>query len=182
MFLYPYFYLQTCLRHPESSTARENRDTVFCQMRRAMDLIHFVVKDGVLNSGENHQSAQKDELDMDRSTVYSCMRNLQHHLELSRVTLDSSCHETLPSALEAVLERTQDFTDSAYTTHEHRQAILDGTERLKSELDHLLGLYANVVSCLCLSAKNIANTITDCSFLLLMVVDFISNFYCIIGK
>ncbi|KAK9752463.1 Vinculin family [Popillia japonica] len=138
---------KTCLRHPESSTARENRDTVFCQMRRAMDLIHFVVKDGVLNSGENHQSAQKDELDMDRSTVYSCMRNLQHHLELSRVTLDSSCHETLPSALEAVLERTQDFTDSAYTTHEHRQAILDGTERLKSELDHLLGLYANVVSC-----------------------------------
>ncbi|KAI4469805.1 alpha-catulin [Holotrichia oblita] len=138
---------KTCLRHPDSSTARENRDTVFCQMRRAMDLIHFVVKDGVLNSGENHQSAQKDELDMDRSTVYSCMRNLQHHLELSRVTLDSSCHETLPSALEAVLERTQDFTDSAYTTHEHRQAILDGTERLKSELDHLLGLYANVVSC-----------------------------------
>ncbi|KAK9752464.1 Vinculin family [Popillia japonica] len=136
---------KTCLRHPESSTARENRDTVFCQMRRAMDLIHFVVKDGVLNSGENHQSAQKDELDMDRSTVYSCMRNLQHHLELSRVTLDSSCHETLPSALEAVLERTQDFTDSAYTTHEHRQAILDGTERLKSELDHLLGLYANVI-------------------------------------
>ncbi|KAI4469824.1 alpha-catulin [Holotrichia oblita] len=136
---------KTCLRHPDSSTARENRDTVFCQMRRAMDLIHFVVKDGVLNSGENHQSAQKDELDMDRSTVYSCMRNLQHHLELSRVTLDSSCHETLPSALEAVLERTQDFTDSAYTTHEHRQAILDGTERLKSELDHLLGLYANVI-------------------------------------
>ncbi|KRT80186.1 hypothetical protein AMK59_8703, partial [Oryctes borbonicus] len=136
---------KVCLRHPDSSTARENRDTVFCQMRRAMDLIHFVVKDGVLNSGENHQPAQKDELDMDRSTVYSCMRNLQHHLELSRVTLDSSCHETLPTALEAVLERTQDFTDSAYTSHEHRQAILDGTERLKGELDHLLGLYANVI-------------------------------------
>jgi hypothetical protein len=30
-------------------TARENRDTVFCQMRRAMDLIHYVVKDGVLD-------------------------------------------------------------------------------------------------------------------------------------
>lgn len=44
--------LQTCLRHPESTTARENRDTVFCQMRRAMDLIHYVVKDGVLNSDQ----------------------------------------------------------------------------------------------------------------------------------
>lgn len=41
--------LQTCLRHPECMTARENRDTVFCQMRRAMDLIHYVVKDGVLD-------------------------------------------------------------------------------------------------------------------------------------
>lgn len=58
---------------------------------------------------------------------------------------DSSCQDTLPSALEAVLERTQDFTDSAYTSHEHREAILEASERLKSEMDHLLGLYANVV-------------------------------------
>lgn len=48
-------------------------------------------------------------------------------------------------ALDAVLEKTQDFTDSAYTSHEHRQVILDSSERLKAELDHLLGLYANVV-------------------------------------
>nr|XP_022918020.1 alpha-catulin isoform X2 [Onthophagus taurus] len=138
---------KACLRHPDSGTARENRDTVFCQMRRAMDLIHFVVKDGVLNSNEANPPppSHKDALDADRSTVYSCMRNLQNLLELSRVTLDSACHDTLPNALEAVLERTQDFTDSAYTNHEHRQAILDGTERLKNELDHLLGLYANVI-------------------------------------
>lgn len=44
------FELQTCLRHPDCPSARENRDTVFCQMRRAMDLIHYVVKDGVLDS------------------------------------------------------------------------------------------------------------------------------------
>lgn len=59
---------------------------------------------------------------------------------------DPSCQETLPTALEAVLERTQDFTDSAYTSHEHREAILECSERLKAELDHLLGLYANAVS------------------------------------
>lgn len=40
--------MQACLRHPECETARENRDTVFLQMRRAMDLVHFVVKDGVI--------------------------------------------------------------------------------------------------------------------------------------
>ncbi|RWS01074.1 alpha-catulin-like protein, partial [Dinothrombium tinctorium] len=36
------------LRHPDCETARENRDAVFTQMRRAMNLIHFVVKDGVI--------------------------------------------------------------------------------------------------------------------------------------
>lgn len=60
--------------------------------------------------------------------------------------LDEFCPETLSNALDAVLERTQDFTDSAYTSHEHRQAILDSSERLKNELDHLQGLLANVVS------------------------------------
>lgn len=44
---------KTCLRHPECPSARENRDTVFCQMRRAMDLIHYVVKDGVLDCSES---------------------------------------------------------------------------------------------------------------------------------
>lgn len=53
-----------------------------------MDLIHYVVKDGVLNSVDAAlPSVQKDELDADRSTVYACMRYLQHHLEMSRVTM-----------------------------------------------------------------------------------------------
>lgn len=44
-----------------------------------------------------------------------------------------------------VLERTQDFTDSAYTSHEHRENILLLSDRVKTELEHLLGLYANVL-------------------------------------
>ncbi|XP_045464586.1 alpha-catulin isoform X2 [Harmonia axyridis] len=135
---------KTCLRHPDCSSSRENRDTVFCQMRRAMDLIHFVVKDGVLNSGDSH--VQREELlENERATAYSCLRHLTRLLEVSKVTMDSSCQETIPSGLEAVLERTQDFTDSAYTSHEHREAILERCDRLKLELDHLLGLYANVM-------------------------------------
>ena len=35
------------LRHPDSASARENRDTVFCQMRRAIDLIHWVIREGI---------------------------------------------------------------------------------------------------------------------------------------
>ncbi|XP_031355685.1 alpha-catulin [Photinus pyralis] len=138
---------KTCLRHPDSTTARENRDTVFCQMRRAMDLIHYVVKDGVLNSVEPcSQSIQGEDVEVERSTVYSCMRRLQNVLELCRVSLDPSYQDTLPAALDAVLERTQDFTDSAYTSHEHRQAILDGIDRVKDEVDHVLGLYANLMA------------------------------------
>ncbi|XP_018564734.1 alpha-catulin [Anoplophora glabripennis] len=138
---------KTCLRHPECTSARENRDTVFCQMRRAMDLIHFVVKDGVLNSTDSSvQSVRREELcESDRGTAYACMRHLQHLLEHSKISMDPSCQETLTTALEAVLERTQDFTDSAYTSHEHREAILECSERLKAELDHLLGLYANAI-------------------------------------
>ncbi|KAJ8983269.1 hypothetical protein NQ317_007169 [Molorchus minor] len=137
---------KTCLRHPDCTSARENRDTVFCQMRRAMDLIHFVVKDGVLNSADTSvQSVQRDMSESDRGTAYSCMRHLQHLLEHSKISMDPSCQDTLPTALDAVLERTQDFTDSAYTSHEHREAILECSERLKAELDHLLGLYANII-------------------------------------
>lgn len=38
--------------------ARENRDTVFCQMRRAMDLIHYVVKDGVLEVAQDRMESR----------------------------------------------------------------------------------------------------------------------------
>jgi hypothetical protein len=47
---------KACLRHPECPSTKENRDTVFCQMRRAMDLIHYVVKDGVLDCSESSYS------------------------------------------------------------------------------------------------------------------------------
>lgn len=53
-----------------------------------MDLIHFVVKDGVLNAAESCvASVEKEELEGDRGTVYSAMRQLQRQLELSQVTM-----------------------------------------------------------------------------------------------
>ena len=35
---------KTFQRHQQCPNARENRDTVFCQMRRALDLIHYIIK------------------------------------------------------------------------------------------------------------------------------------------
>lgn len=35
------------MKYPECPLIKENKDTVFCQMRRAMDLIHYIVRDSV---------------------------------------------------------------------------------------------------------------------------------------
>lgn len=103
---------KTCLRHPDSMDARENRDTVFCQMRRAMDLIHYVVKDGVLESchsanistsclsgigglrkasyGLDNRHSSRDlqptnnDWDPGRATVYTCLRQYIRMVEAVR--------------------------------------------------------------------------------------------------
>lgn len=58
-------------------------------MRRAMDLIHFVVKDGVLNCTDSSvQSVHREELcENDKGTVYACMRRLQRLLEHSKISM-----------------------------------------------------------------------------------------------
>ncbi|XP_028046683.1 alpha-catulin isoform X3 [Monomorium pharaonis] len=133
---------KTCLRHPECPSAKENRDTVFCQMRRAMDLIHFVVKDGVLDCSESQSysnSQSPEQQDWDSSTVCSALKSFERLVETTRMTLlGPGCRETLTKALETVVERTQDFTDSAYTSHEHRENILLLCDRAKLELNTLL--------------------------------------------
>lgn len=49
---------------------------------------------------------------------------LQLSVECLRENLHSSSPQSVGSQLEALVERTEDFTDSAYTSHEQRQAIL----------------------------------------------------------
>lgn len=60
--------------------------------------------------------------------------------------LEPGCRETLTSALDTVVERTQDFTDSAYTSHEHRENILLLCDRAKLELNTLLRIGNSMVS------------------------------------
>ncbi|KAL5287963.1 CTNNAL1 family protein [Megaselia abdita] len=91
---------KTCLRHPECSSARENRDTVFCQMRRAMDLIHFVVKDGVLDnrsSSSGHMSPRGttpphkvNDWISEGSTAYAALKSFSRLLEVYRLRYDES--------------------------------------------------------------------------------------------
>lgn len=46
--------------------------------------------------------------------------------------------ERLVSALDSLCEMTQDFTDSAYTPHHHREQILDFLEECRFEMTNLI--------------------------------------------
>lgn len=64
-----------------------------------------------------------------------------------RVTLcRGGFRQHLLSAFEDMVELTQDFTDSAYTPHEHREKILLLCDRAKLELNQLLRLGICLVS------------------------------------
>ncbi|XP_051157686.1 alpha-catulin [Leptopilina boulardi] len=136
---------KACLRHPDCPSAKENRDTVFCQMRRAMDLIHYVVKDGVIECNESYSNPESPQQeDWDSSTVFSALNHFEKFIEKCRKSLlGPNYRDTLISSLETVVERTQDFTDSAYTTHEHRENILLLCDRARLELNALFRLVNN---------------------------------------
>ncbi|XP_058832404.1 alpha-catulin isoform X2 [Topomyia yanbarensis] len=218
---------KTCMRHPECAHSKENRDTVFCQMRRAMDLIHYVVKDGILETAsERNALRQVPEWDSERATAFTCLRHFIRLIEMSRPDYDrrssgsktsssmmaavgppssvsskdcvsptalrdketgieyrreltrrnserdrdrnsighsreystrerefpkydnkaelgisifsTDTREQLLAALDKVCEKTQDFTDSAYTSHDHRENILLLCDRAKLELNQLM--------------------------------------------
>ncbi|XP_076372930.1 alpha-catulin-like [Tachypleus tridentatus] len=158
---------KACLRHPDCETARENRDTVFLQMRRAIDLIHCVVKDGVIpdlvaanrsyttpkrngsttmkqNKRSNTSVWRLEELDQ-YFTVHNAIKRFEELLERIKKTLAVPAYrEQLVSALDVVVERTHDFTDSAYTSQEHRENIILLCERAKIELNQLLRMGVEV--------------------------------------
>lgn len=85
---------KTCMRHPDCMDSRENRDTVFCQMRRAMDLIHYVVKDGVLYVSDHNRSTSRGgapliDWETERATASSSLRIFSRLVEQSRPRFES---------------------------------------------------------------------------------------------
>jgi len=67
------------------------------------------------------------------------------------VTLVGSNTESrLVAGLDSLIETTQDFTDSAYTTHDHRQQILMICEQLRHQLSVVIRIGTSLVSTLLL--------------------------------
>ncbi|XP_068145920.1 alpha-catulin [Drosophila tropicalis] len=65
------------LIHSDCVIVKENRDTVFCQIRRAMDLIHFVVKDSIFDSAK-HMSFEKQRSNpnYENESIYTTIKRI----------------------------------------------------------------------------------------------------------
>lgn len=85
---------------------------------------------------QNCRNKSRTYSSLDRETVRSSAGGLKPYGSLS--VLSGEMREQLLVALDKVIEKTQDFTDSAYTTHEHRENILLLCDRAKLELNQLL--------------------------------------------
>ena len=90
--------------------------------------------------------SQQDDWEVSR-TVSGSLKQFEDLVEMTRLTLlGPDSKERLTQALDTIVERTQDFTDSAYTSHEHRENILLLCDRAKLELNQLLRVGVSLVS------------------------------------
>ena len=78
-------------------------------------------------------------------SISSRIKSLKQFLELCKMTLEPTCLENLQLSVDSVIEISQDFTDSAYISHDFRENILLLTDRLKLEIDHLLEFLSTLV-------------------------------------
>ncbi|WKX91722.1 hypothetical protein Q1695_010056 [Nippostrongylus brasiliensis] len=127
---------KTLLRHPESESALQCRDGVFDQIRTALQLIAICVSDGVVpvDPARFVQTTSEEPLDIGiQLTANAAIKQLTEMLEMVRMTsrVGVGVRERLIGALDALCEMTQDFTDSAYTPHHHREQILDFLEECR---------------------------------------------------
>ncbi|KAH8252569.1 hypothetical protein KR032_000649, partial [Drosophila birchii] len=65
------------LIHSDCVIVKENRDTVFCQIRRAMDLIHFVVKDSIFDTTKHMPfDKQASNPNYENESIYTTIKRI----------------------------------------------------------------------------------------------------------
>ncbi|XP_027694910.1 alpha-catulin-like isoform X1 [Vombatus ursinus] len=127
---------KTCLRHPNCESARKNKGGVFHRMKLALEQVIEIVTDCRPN-GENEISS---------ISIYAGIKELKMTIEAFRENLYFQSKENLSTMLKLILEHTEDFTDSAYTSHEHRERILELSNQIKIELQHLVSVWMQAQS------------------------------------
>ncbi|XP_007895761.1 alpha-catulin isoform X2 [Callorhinchus milii] len=119
---------KTCLRHPDCESARINKGGVFHRMRLALDQVIEIVTD----------SRQNGENEIHPSSIYADINEFKMKIESVRDNLQGISKESLAAMLELILEHTEDFTDSAYTSHENRERIVELSRQARLELEQLV--------------------------------------------
>nr|XP_033786547.1 alpha-catulin isoform X2 [Geotrypetes seraphini] len=121
----------TCLRHPDCESARMNKEGVFHRMRMALEQVVEIVTDARLNG----------EVEVVPVSIYTGIKEFKSKVEGLRENLYFLSKESLSLMLELILEHTEDFTDSAYTSHECREHILELSRQAKMELEQLVSVW-----------------------------------------
>lgn len=127
---------KTCLRHPDCESARINKDAVFHRMRCALEQVIEIVTEA-RSCGENKILP---------ASIYNGIKDLKSSVECLRENLYTLTPQSVASQLEALVERTEDFTDSAYTSHEQRQAILGLCQLARQDTQQLVHAWVEAQS------------------------------------
>ncbi|XP_051811716.1 alpha-catulin [Acanthochromis polyacanthus] len=127
---------KTCLRHPDCESARINKDAVFHRMRCALEQVIEIVTEA-RSCGENKILT---------ASIYNGIKDFKSSVECLRENLYSLSPQSVAGQLEALVERTEDFTDSAYTSHEQRQAILGLCQLARQDTQQLVHAWAEAQS------------------------------------
>ncbi|XP_022357480.1 alpha-catulin isoform X2 [Enhydra lutris kenyoni] len=122
---------KTCLRHPNCESAHKNKEGVFNRMKVALDKVIEIVTD----------CKPGGETDISSVSIFTGIKEFKMNIEALRENLYFQSKESLFATLEVILERTEDFTDSAYTSHEHRERILELSTQARLELQQLLSVW-----------------------------------------
>ncbi|XP_026856732.2 alpha-catulin isoform X1 [Electrophorus electricus] len=118
---------KTCLRHPDCESARINKDAVFQRMRLALEQVIEIVTDA-------RTSGEAKVLPI---SIYAGIQDFKARVEGLRDSLYCVSCEAIAVQLEALVEQTEDFTDSAYTSHERRESILQLCRITRQETQQL---------------------------------------------
>nr|XP_048276192.1 alpha-catulin [Myodes glareolus] len=127
---------KTCLRHPSCDSAHRNKEGVFGRMRVALDKVIEIVTECKPNG----------ETDSSSVSLFTGIKELKLNIEALRENLYFESKENFSTALEVILERVEDFTDSAYTSHEHRERILELSAQARAEMQQFVSVWMQAQS------------------------------------
>ncbi|XP_051992689.1 alpha-catulin-like isoform X2 [Xyrauchen texanus] len=122
---------KTCLRHPDCESARINKEAVFQRMRLALEQVIKIVTD-TRSSGETKALPV---------SIYAGIKDFKVKMEALRDSLYCVSCEAVAAQLEALMEKTEDFTDSAYTSHEQRETIIQLFQIIRHETQQLINTW-----------------------------------------